>query len=238
MSESVIYLNGSVFLYNFFLKWQKYVSKAKFTEVSMKQKILICMLFLFFLNSTVFAYSKPGSRGNEVLRIQNILIEKGYYTGTADGIYGALTRRAVKKYQADNGLEADGIAGRETLSSLKLTDSKDVYLLARVINGEARGESFEGQVAVGAVVLNRVRHASFPDTLKDVIYQPGAFSAVDDGQINKSVSESCIKAAYAALSGQDPTNGAVFYYNPETATCKWIRTRKVIKRIGNHLFCA
>ena len=120
---------------------------------------------------------------------------------------------------------------------MKIIPDNDINLLAMVINGEARGESFEGQVAVGAVILNRVRHPSFPDTLREVIYEKGAFTAVTDGQINKKVTQSSIRAAQAALGGKDPTNGAVFYYNPETATCKWIRTRKVIKRIGNHVFC-
>ena len=106
-----------------------------------------------------------------------------------------------------------------------------------LINGEARGETYEGQVAVGAVVLNRVRHSSFPNSIAGVIYQKGAFTAVDDGQINMSPSDSCVKAARDAMNGWDPSGGAIYYYNPETATNKWIRSRPIIKKIGKHVFC-
>ncbi len=183
------------------------------------------------------AYSAYGSRGTEVKKIQTCLTSYGFYDGECDGIYGTKTAQGVIKYQEAFSLVPDGIAGNKTLSSMKIVSDSDIDLLAMVINGEARGESYEGQVAVGAVVLNRVKHPSFPDTLREVVYEKGAFTAVVDGQINKKVTESSKKAARAALSGKDPTGGAVFYYNPETATCKWIRTRKVIKRIGNHLFC-
>lgn len=183
------------------------------------------------------AASYPGSRGAEVYAIQKELINRSYPCGNADGIYGKKTCAAVKQFQTDSGLISDGIAGQKTLSKLGIANSDSLMLLARVINGEARGEKYEGQLAVGAVVLNRVKHPSFPDSIEDVIYQKGAFSAVSDGQINKKISQSCINAAKEALSGADPTGGAVFYYNPDTATDKWIKTRKVIKRIGNHLFC-
>lgn len=197
----------------------------------------ICLLAFISTCCSAYAYSQTGSTGNEVVKIQKTLNSLGYNSGAEDGIYGKITKEAVIEYQKDNNLNPDGICGTETLKSMKITSETDIELLARVINGEARGEDFEGQVAVGAVVLNRVNHPSFPDTIHDVVYQRGAFSAVKDGQIKKSVTESCKKAAIAALNGADPTNGAVFYYNPETATCSWIKTRTPVKKIGNHLFC-
>lgn len=184
-----------------------------------------------------FAYSSYGTKSKEVYNIQVYLKEHGYYEADCDGIFGYETKKSVMEFQSDNGLKVDGIAGTKTLSVMNIVPSSDLMLLARVINGEARGEDYEGQVAVGAVVVNRMKHPSFPDTIHGVVYQKGAFSAVTDGQINKEISPSCIAAAEAALSGEDPTNGAVFYYNPQTATCKWIRTRDVIKQIGNHVFC-
>ena len=183
------------------------------------------------------AYCKYGSISNEVYEVQCCLSRLGYYDGKCDGIYGLMTENAVTEFQKDNDLNVDGIAGKVTLSKLGILNRKDIDLLAMIINGEARGESFEGQVAVGAVVMNRVKHPAFPDTISEVIYQKGAFSAVKDGQINKKITNSCRKAAEAALRGVDPTDGAVFYYNPDTATCKWIKTRIAVKRIGNHLFC-
>ncbi len=121
----------------------------------------------------------------------------------------------------------------------KSGNTSDVQLLARAINGEARGEPYEGQVAVGAVILNRVAHSSFPNTIAGVIYQSGAFTAVSDGQINVPIAESSsvVKAARDALNGWDPTNGAIYYFNPNTATNKWIWSRPVIKTIGKHRFC-
>ncbi len=205
------------------------------------RKIIIgsfCLLAAFSANTKkANAYSAYGSRGTEVIKIQECLTDYGFYRGACDGIYGEQTIVGVKKYQRAFSLVPDGIAGSRTLSSMKIISQDDINLLAMVINGEARGESFEGQVAVGAVVLNRVEHPSFPDTLRKVVYEKGAFTAVADGQINKKVTKSSIEAAEVALSGNDPTDGAIFYYNPETATCKWIRTRKVIKKIGNHVFC-
>ncbi len=189
--------------------------------------------------------SKLGSQGQEVRNIQSRLREWGYYKGSVDGIYGTQTKNAVIKFQKANGLKADGIAGKATLNAIGLpsgsssssSSSSNVNLLARIINGEARGESYEGQVAVGAVVLNRVEHPSFPNTIAGVIYQPQAFTAVDDGQINAAVTSSCIRAAKDALNGWDPTGGAIYYYNPRTATNKWIRSRPVITTIGKHIFC-
>lgn len=201
------------------------------------------MCFAFGANS-VFALSKLGSRGQEVTNIQTRLKNWGYYSGGVDGIYGSRTQSAVKSFQRKNNLTPDGIAGPATLAKIGLptgssssSNSKNVTLLAMAINGEARGEKYEGQVAVGAVILNRVRHSSFPNTIAGVIYQPGAFTAVDDGQINKAIENSCFNAARDALNGWDPTGGAIYYYNPATATNAWIRTRPIIKTIGKHVFC-
>lgn len=207
--------------------------------------ILSLVLCCVFMESTAFALSKIGSRGQEVTNIQTRLKNWGYYNGSVDGIYGWRTANAVKSFQRKNGLTADGVAGPATLAKIGLptgsssgsSSSNNVTLLAMVINGEARGESYEGQVAVGAVVLNRVKHSSFPNTIAGVIYQPGAFTAVDDGQINKAIESSCFNAARDALNGWDPTGGAIYYYNPRTATSSWIRTRPIIKTIGKHVFC-
>ena len=205
--------------------------------------ILSLIICCVFTESTAFALSKIGSRGQEVTNIQTRLKNWGYYSWSIDGIYGWRTANAVKEFQRKNGLTADGIAGPATLAKIGLptgqgtSSSNDVTLLAMVINGEARGESYEGQVAVGAVVLNRVRHSSFPNTIAGVVYQPGAFTAVDDGQINKAIESSCFNAARDALNGWDPTGGAVYYYNPRTATNSWIRSRPIIKTIGKHVFC-
>lgn len=205
--------------------------------------ILSLIICCVFTESTAFALSKIGSRGQEVTNIQTRLKNWGYYSWSIDGIYGWRTANAVKEFQRKNGLTADGIAGPATLAKIGLptgqgtSSSNDVTLLAMVINGEARGESYEGQVAVGAVVLNRVRHSSFPNTIAGVIYQPGAFTAVTDGQINKAIESSCFNAARDALNGWDPTGGAIYYYNPRTATNSWIRSRPIIKTIGKHVFC-
>lgn len=198
------------------------------------------------------ALSKFGSSGEEVFKIQERLLKWGYYNGDVDGIYGSRTVRAVMRFQANHGLTPDGIAGPATLTRLGLpvgnsgggsvqsgssSYENNVQLLARAINGEARGEPYTGQVAVGAVIMNRVRHASFPNTIAGVVYQPGAFTAVSDGQIHAQMSESCVRAARDALNGWDPVGGAIYYYNPGTATNRWIRTRPVVTTIGKHVFC-
>ncbi len=215
----------------------------------MKQKgffflisIALCALFIFLNPSFEDALSKRGSRGDEVLNIQKRLSSWGYYSGKIDGIYGAETENAVKKFQKKHSLTPDGVAGAATLEKLGLKsgssgNSDSVNLLARAINGEARGEPYTGQVAVGAVILNRVEHPSFPNTIAGVIYQPGAFTAVSDGQIHAQMEESCIRAAKDALNGWDPAGGAIYYYNPKTATNRWIRTRPIIATIGKHVFC-
>ncbi len=193
------------------------------------------------------ALSKVGSQGNEVRQIQTLLKDWGYYKGSVDGIFGVQTKNAVVSFQKKNGLSADGVAGPATLKALGIysggaqqdtgTSGSDMYLLANIISAEARGEPFEGQVAVGACVLNRVEHPSFPDTLYGVVYQPGAFTAITDGQIKESIAESARKAAREALNGSDPSGGSIYYFNPDKTSNKWIRTRPVIKRIGSHLFC-
>ena len=189
--------------------------------------------------------SKDGSRGKEVKEIQTRLKKWDYYKGEIDGIYGKETKNAVKLFQKKNGLVADGVAGNKTLQALGIIGtakpedfSSETELLARIISSEARGESYVGQVAVGAVILNRVDHPSFPNTISGVVFEPGAFTAVNDGQITVPTAESSIRAANDALNGVDPTGGAIFYYNPDKTSNKWIRTRPVITRIGNHLFCS
>ena len=212
--------------------------------------IIAALLCTAVIGSTAYAVSRIGSSGQEVTNIQTRLKQWGFYTGSVDGVYGQKTADAVKSFQRSNGLTADGIAGAATLEKIGLptggsssggssqgSSSRDVQLLAQAINGEARGESYTGQVAVGAVILNRVRHSSFPNTIAGVIYQPGAFTAVSDGQINLTPQTSCYNAARDALNGWDPTGGAIYYYNPVTATNQWIRSRPIIITIGKHVFC-
>jgi N-acetylmuramoyl-L-alanine amidase len=188
-----------------------------------------------------------GSRGPTVTEIQRRLKSWGYYTGSVDGIYGYRTYRAVRYFQSKNGLTVDGVAGARTLSALGIragssggaySYNKDLSLLARAVHGEARGEPYTGQVAIAAVILNRTRNPKFPSTVAGVIYQPGAFTAVTDGQINLSPGESAIRAARDALNGWDFSGGAIYYFNPATSTNKWIWSRPLIKIIGKHRFCS
>ena len=195
--------------------------------------------------------SNYGSSGQEVINIQSKLYNWGYYNDIVDGVYGYQTFTAVKKFQAKNGLAVDGVAGPETLAALGLptgtapqgggsgggSSNSDVNLLARLVHGEARGEPYLGKVAVAAVVLNRTADSRFPKTIAGVIYQPGAFDAVDDGQINLEPDQSAINAARDALNGWDPSYGCIYYYNPATATSAWIWSRPIILSIGNHNFC-
>lgn len=204
------------------------------------------MLLLFSVCAS--ALSKMGSRSEEVRSIQQALKSRGYYTGNIDGIFGTATKNAVTAFQRDNGLKVDGIAGKETLKALNIADadlnsyggysSADYELLARIISAEARGEPYLGQVAVGAVVLNRIEHPSFPDTLSGVVYQRGAFSCLNDGQFYEPISDSAYKAASDAINGLDPSGGAIYYYNPAKSTNKWIFSRPVITTIGDHRFCS
>lgn len=197
---------------------------------------------------------RRGSRGDLVTTLQKRLKTWGYYTGNVDGIFGSQTEQAVKYFQRKNGLAADGIVGPATAKAVGISltggssggsssssgtgsSSSDVYLLARCVYGEARGESYKGQVAVAAVVLNRVRSSSFPNTISGVIYQPGAFSVVSDGQINLTPNDTALKAARDAMNGWDPTGGCLYYYNPAKTSNKWILSRPIMMRIGNHVFC-
>ena len=209
----------------------------------------VIAFIVLFENNEVEALSKYGSRGDEVRQIQTKLKRWGYYNGNVDGIYGSQTLEAVKYFQRKNGLTVDGIAGPATLkamgisnssnssSSSSSSNSSNVNLLARLIYGEARGEPYTGQVAVGAVVMNRVKSSSFPNTISGVIYQSGAFDAVRDGQINLSPNSTAIKAAQDAINGWDPSYGAIYYFNPSTATNKWIWSRPMTVTIGRHRFC-
>ncbi len=205
----------------------------------------ISILASSFTVDTQPTLSKVGSRGSEVKAIQEKLKDRGIYKGSVDGIYGTATQKAVKTFQKQQGLTQDGIAGPATLKKLGISigntpaaTQTNINLLARIISAESRGEPYNGQVAVGACVLNRVEHPSFPDTLSGVIYQKGAFTAVVDGQFNQPISDSAYKAAKDALNGQDPSGGAIYYFNPDKTSNKWMRTRPVIVRIGKHLFCS
>lgn len=203
----------------------------------------------YFAEQSVYALSKYGSSGDEVKRIQQKLKELGYYNGNVDSIYGSQTKAAVIKFQKNCGLTADGICGPKTLLYLGLGGStggsgnntsysnEDVELLGKVISAEARGESYEGQVAVGAVILNRIAHPSFPDSLSGVIYQQGAFSCVNDSNWYQPVSEASKKAARDALNGWDPSGGAIYYYNPSKTSDAFMHSRTVVKVIGSHRFC-
>lgn len=206
--------------------------------------------FTTFTPKTETAYAavyQQGSSGSVVKTMQQKLKNWGYYKGSVDGIFGKQTREAVKYFQRKNGLKVDGIVGNQTLKALGMSNSSassssssfsdsDLNLLARLIYGEARGESYVGQVAVGAVVMNRIRSASFPNTMAGVIYQSYAFTAVDDGQINLTPDATARRAAQDAMNGWDPSYGALYYYNPATATSAWIFSRKTTVTIGNHVF--
>lgn len=178
-------------------------------------------------------------------QIQTKLKRWGYYTGAVDGIYGTKTRQAVRYFQSKNGLTVDGIVGPKTAAAMGINlnstssssiSSSDLNLLARCVYAEARGEPYTGQVAIAAVVLNRVKSSSFPNTISGVIYQPWAFTAVNDGQINLTPNDTAYKAAQDALNGWDPTYGCLYYYNPATATSSWIWSRKIVIQIGKHNF--
>ena len=222
--------------------------------------LILLMTKMIDYTSTVYSYfsgdgysdvspalSKLGSRGNEVRQIQTKLKQLGYYNGSIDGIFGSNTQKAVIAFQKNCGLVADGIAGPKTLLYLGLSSSSgsgssghssnDIYLLAKVIEGEARGESYTGQVAVGAVILNRVEHSSFPDSISGVVYQSGAFDCVYDSNWSVEPTATSRKAAQDAINGWDPTGGAIYYYNPAKTSNKWMLSRPVIAVIGRHYFC-
>ena len=204
------------------------------------------------------AILRQGSKGGEVKEVQRRLKMWGYYNGSLDGVFGSGTRAAVISFQKKNGLTADGVVGKATYKALGMNSSyqvlanqlsggsgsgsfggyssSDVYLLAKTIYAEGRGEPYTGQVAIGAVILNRVRSASFPNTISGVVYQKGAFTAVDDGQINLTPNDTAMKAAKDAIGGWDPSGGALYYYNPAVATSSWIFDRQTITVIGKHVF--
>ena len=213
----------------------------------------VSMVLVALAPAVEAASYKKGSSGAVVTQIQTKLKSWGYYTGTVDGIYGSGTERAVRAFQQKNGLTVDGKAGDQTLAAMGLSagggnssnsggsggaSSSQVDLLARLISAEARGEPYSGQVAVGAVVLNRIKHPSFPNTLPGVIYQSGAFTCITDGQFNQPVAERAYRAARDALNGVDPSGGAIYYFNPSTATSSWIWSRPLITVIGKHRFCS
>ena len=225
---------------------------------SYKRRLLAALALLFAVNialiliaqSASAATYRRGSSGEQVRVIQDKLKRWGYYDGAVDGIFGSATEKAVRYFQRTNGLTEDGIVGTNTLAALGIfntgssassgTAANDatVNLLARVISAEARGEPYVGQVAVGAVILNRVEHPSFPSSVAGVVYQPGAFTCMVDGQIDQPVAESAVRAAQEALNGSDPSGGAIYYFNPSTATSSWIWSRPLITVIGNHRFCS
>ena len=216
---------------------------------------LAILLALLPAGASAATVLEVGSRGDDVKKVQQKLIQFGYMTGTADGRYGEKTRDAVLWFQRKNGLTADGKVGARTAAALGVTlsggsstsasttasasagiVSADHRLLAKLVYAEARGEPYKGQVAVAAVVLNRVKSASFPNTVSGVIYQRNAFTCVNNGSINNTPDSACIRAALDALNGWDPTGGCLYYYNPKTATDNWIRTRTVQTVIGRHSF--
>ena len=198
------------------------------------------------VTSAQSAILSMGSRGERVALIQQRLKEWGYYTGDVDGIFGRGTHNAVVRFQRQNKLSADGQVGSKTAAAMGLTltgtisaalyRESELSLLARLVSGEARGEPYIGQVAVAAVVLNRVRSDEFPDTVSGVFFQPGAFDAVWDGQFDMTPTDSAIRAARDAMNGWDPTGGCTYYYNPATATNSWIWSRQVQLTIGQHAF--
>ena len=221
-----------------------------------RRKLILALTVVFTINIMIIALAQNasavtyarGSSGETVRQIQQKLLDWGYYSGEVDGVFGSKTEAAVEYFQEKNGLTVDGKVGPETLEALGMpagetgassgSGSGDLALLARLISAEARGEPHAGQVAVGAVVLNRVEHPSFPNTISEVIFQPGAFSCMLDGQWDEPVSDSAYQAARDALAGSDPSGGAIYYFNPVTATNAWIWSRPEIITIGRHRFCA
>lgn len=217
--------------------------------------LLVILISLFIAynviirNQVSYAVSRYGSSGSEVRTIQTKLKNWGYYSGSVDGVYGSKTLAAVKKFQKKNGLTADGIAGTETLHALGIYNSStkssssssisssNLNLISRFVYAESRGEPYTGQVAVASVILNRVKDSRFPNTVSGVVYQSGAFTCVSDGQINLTPNSTAKKAAQDAINGWDPSYGAIYYFNPATATSKWIWSRPLTVTIGNHRFC-
>jgi N-acetylmuramoyl-L-alanine amidase len=211
-----------------------------------KQTLLPLLLSAFILGSSLGPATKAeaapmlayGSQNGDVWDLQFRLSTRGYLSVQSTGYYGSMTEKAVRKFQRDYGLRVDGIAGPKTWEKLKKVSVNKYELdkLARLIHGEARGEPFKGQVAVGAVVMNRLQSPKFPDTIHEVIFEPGAFTAVDDGQYFLTPSKTAYRAALEAVKGWDPTYNSLYYFNPDTATSKWIWTRPQTLKIGKHIF--
>ena len=212
--------------------------------------VLLMLLILLLPLAADAAVLKKGSKGDDVVTLQKKLKQWDYYDGAVDGIFGSGTQKAVEYFQRKNGLTADGIVGTKTAAALGMTLSgsnattqansssdRNMRLLAACIYGESRGEPYKGQVAVGAVILNRVKSSKFPNSIAGVIYQPGAFDAVSDGQINLAPNDSALRAAKDAMNGYDPTYGCLYYYNPATTTNKWMLSKPVAIVIGRHVFC-
>lgn len=224
-----------------------------------RKKIYLPLLFLLAAGLFAFAAQAKaqsvlywGSSGDDVYRVQQRLSQWGFLNGTADGYYGYQTYQAVQNFQWHNGLAGDGIVGRRTWESLGLaepepetaytvsrgaaSDRGDTSILARVIEGEAADEPLLGKVGVGAVILNRTRSASFPHTISGVVFQPDAFESITNGQAYRPLSQDSIQAAQMALSGYDPTGGALFFWNPGKDVSPWIWSRDIITQIGRHVF--
>ena len=206
--------------------------------------LLLTALFSHFLPREQQTVSSVGSYGNEVRAIQEKLKERGLFNSNVTGYYGEITKNAVIAFQKQQGISQTGTAGPVTLKALGISvgaipaaTEANVNLLARIISAEARGEPYAGQVAVGAVILNRIEHPSFPDTLSGVIYQDGAFTAIVDGQFDQPVSSSAYNAARDALNGWDPTGGCIYYYNPKKTSNKFMWSRQTVTVIGDHRFC-
>ena len=221
--------------------------RARLRRLGVVLAVLLIVLLPLAADAAVL---KKGSQGDEVVTLQKKLKQWGYYDGAVDGVFGSGTQKAVQYFQRKNGLTADGVVGTKTAAALGMTlsgggssasgtDTSDrsVRLLAACIYGESRGEPYKGQVAVGAVILNRVKSSKFPNSISGVIYQPGAFDAVSDGQINLAPGETALRAARDAMNGYDPTYGCLYYYNPATTTNKWMLSKPVALQIGHHVFC-
>lgn len=215
-----------------------------FFKITLGAIIILAMLVGAANTETLPTYSKQGSQGTEVEEIQRVLKEWGLFKGEITGYFGTATENALRQYQETNGLEVTGVADEATLKKMGITignipnaTEANINLLARIISAEGRGESYVGQVAIGAVICNRIEHPSFPDTLQGVIYQNGAFTAIVDGQFEEDVAESAYYAARDALSGWDPTGGCIYYFNPKKTNDEYMHSREVVKVIGDHYFC-
>ncbi|MBO8163345.1 MAG: spore cortex-lytic enzyme [Brevibacillus sp.] len=213
----------------------------------MKRTFVIPFFFVFFLTAgwllpleqaEAAPTLKVGSQSGDVWDLQFRLKVLDFYTAGMDGVFGQHTAQAVRRFQYQYGLPVDGVVGPKTWKMLKKVsvNKRELDMLARVVHGEARGEPYVGQVAVAAVVMNRVQSAQFPNTVAGVIFQPRAFTAVDDGQYWLKPNRTAYKAAEEAVRGWDPTYGALYYFNPQTATSSWIWSRKQTMKVGKHIF--